>query len=254
MLGKREVIYLDADGKPMSDNTKQARWIFIFFGNLLALYRAVADVFVAADNLWYPVEGEDTVRMAPDVYVVFGRPKGDRGSYKQWEEGGIPLTVVFEVWSPGNDAWEMEDKRLFYEEHGVEEYFLYDPDRDRLEAYVRGKMGGSLVRQRFKGTFTSPRLGIRFDITGPEMRVFYPNGEPFLGFDELKEAQERERALRLKAEAKLADEQALRQDAESRASTAEKRLARMSELSRKARKGQASHEELAELEQLEGPA
>src|SRR5262249_50443287 len=179
MLVKREVIYPDSDGKPMSDNTKQARWIFIFFGNLLALYRAMADVFVAADNLWYPVEGEDTVRMAPDVYVVFGRPKGDRGSYKQWQEGGIPLTLVFEVWSPGNDAWEMSDKRNFYEEHGVEEYYLYDPDRDRLEVYVRGKLGGAFVRQRFKGSFTSPRMGIRFDLTGPEMRVFYPNGEPF---------------------------------------------------------------------------
>jgi hypothetical protein len=34
-------------------------------------------VVVAADNFWYPVEGEPQTVFAPDVYVVFGRPKGE---------------------------------------------------------------------------------------------------------------------------------------------------------------------------------
>jgi len=37
--------------------------------------------------------------------------------------------VVFEVLSPSNTQQEMADKRAFYEEHGVEEYYVYDPDR-----------------------------------------------------------------------------------------------------------------------------
>ena len=65
-------------------------------------------MFVAGDLLWYPVEGKPSIRTAPDVMVVFGRPKGDRGSYKQWEEDGIAPQVVFEVLSPGNRAGEME--------------------------------------------------------------------------------------------------------------------------------------------------
>ena len=36
--------------------------------------------------------------------VVFGRPKGRRGSYRQWEEDNIPPQVVFEILSPGNNA------------------------------------------------------------------------------------------------------------------------------------------------------
>src|SRR5262249_50347025 len=123
------VEYPDSDGKPMADNTKQARWIVVLFGNLAALFRARDDVVVACDLFWYPVEGSPEVRVAPDVLVVFGRPKGDRGSYKQWEEGGVPLTVVFEILSPGNTWTEMDDKYAFYEEHGVEEYYVYDPDR-----------------------------------------------------------------------------------------------------------------------------
>src|SRR5262245_6870219 len=111
--------YPDSDGKPMADNTLQARWITTLFGNFKPLYRDRPDVFVAMDLLWYPVEGEPTVRAAPDVLVVFGRPKGERGSYKQWLENDVPVTVAFEVLSPGNTDQEMIDKRLFYEEHGV---------------------------------------------------------------------------------------------------------------------------------------
>jgi Putative restriction endonuclease len=91
------IVYAERDGLPLWDNTKQMRWIVTLFGNLAALFRDRADVFVAGNLLWYPVEGQPDVRAAPDVLVVFGRPKGDRGSYKQWEEGGVPLTVVFEV-------------------------------------------------------------------------------------------------------------------------------------------------------------
>jgi hypothetical protein len=30
-----EIDYPDSDGKPMADNTRQARWITVFHGNLL---------------------------------------------------------------------------------------------------------------------------------------------------------------------------------------------------------------------------
>ncbi len=35
------------------------------------------------------IEGSVKTRQAPDVMVVFGRPKGRRGSYKQWEKNNI---------------------------------------------------------------------------------------------------------------------------------------------------------------------
>jgi hypothetical protein len=75
--------YPEDDGKPMSDNTKQLRWIVVLFGNLCALFREMADVFVAGNHLWYPEKGHPENGYAPDVMVVFGRPKGDRSSYKR---------------------------------------------------------------------------------------------------------------------------------------------------------------------------
>lgn len=82
-------VYPDSDGQPMSDNTLQFRWIVTIEGGLDAVYGADPDVFVAGDLLWYPVQGKPNICTAPDALVVFGRPKGERGSYKQWEEGGI---------------------------------------------------------------------------------------------------------------------------------------------------------------------
>ncbi len=86
----------------MSDNTLQFEWIVTIKEGLEAVFRNDPQVFVAGDLLWYPVQGNPKIRTAPDVLVAFGRPKGYRGSYRQWEEGGIAPHVVFEVLSPGN--------------------------------------------------------------------------------------------------------------------------------------------------------
>jgi Uma2 family endonuclease len=238
------VLYPDSDGKPMADNTRQLRWITTLYGNLAALFDDRPDVFVAADLLWYPVEGQPEVRAAPDVLVVFGRPKGDRGSYRQWEEDGIPLTVVFEVLSPGNTVMEMDDKQAFYEEHGVEEYYLYDPDHNRLTAFVR--RGDVLRRVRPVQGHASPRLGIRFDLSGEELAVYRPDGQRFLTFPEAE-------AARQQAEQRAEQAEQRAGQAEQRAEQAEQRAARLAELSRKARRGQASAEELQELDRLEEP-
>jgi hypothetical protein len=78
------VSYPDCDGNPMADNTEQFRWIVVLQQNLEWLFADDPTVFVAGDLLWYPIEGDNKTRSAPDVMVILGRPKGDRGSYKQW--------------------------------------------------------------------------------------------------------------------------------------------------------------------------
>lgn len=131
------IVYPESDGQPMAENTLQFRWIVTIEGGLDAIFINDPNVFVAGDLLWYPVEGEPTIRTAPDCMVVFGRPKGDRGSYRQWEEGGIPPQIVFEILSPGNRAGAMERKLKFYEYHGVDEYYIYDPDNGDLIGWRR---------------------------------------------------------------------------------------------------------------------
>jgi Uma2 family endonuclease len=237
--GLAVLVYPESDGKPMADNTIQARWIFVLFGNLAALFRCADDVFVAANLYWYPREKNDRERTAPDVLVVFGRPRGDRGSYRQWEEGDVPVTVAFEVLSPSNTYQEMARKLAFYDEYGVEEYYVFDPDNNSLVVYVRGQAALKLIDH--KGEHTSGRLGIRFDLSGPQMRVFYPDGRPFLSFEELDAERQRQRAE---------DEKQRADTEQQRADKAERDLARLRELSGKVGLGQASDEEVQELKQM----
>ena len=114
-LDRPTVVYPDSDGQPMADNTRQYECMVTIKGGLDVLFASAPDVFVAGDHLWYPVEGHPEIRIAPDVYVAFGRPKGHRGSYKQWMEGGVAPQVVFEVLSPKNTVPEMLNKLAFYE-------------------------------------------------------------------------------------------------------------------------------------------
>lgn len=190
-LSPEAILYADSDGQPMADNTKQFRWIVTLKENLEILFAEQSAVFVAGDLLWYPVEGNNRLCQAPDVMVVLGRPKGDRGSYQQWREGNIAPQVVFEILSPSNTGLEMTRKLLFYQQYGVEEYYQYDPDRHELVGSRRE--GDALVEIAEMQGWVSPRLGIRFECTAETLVVYDPSGERFLTTVEL--AQQRDRAL-----------------------------------------------------------
>lgn len=206
-----QIDYSDSDGLPMADNTKQFRWIVVIKENLELLFADDPLVFVAGDLLWYPVEGDNTIRQAPDAMVVMGRPKGDRGSYRQWEEGGVVPQVVFEILSPGNRFGEMLRKLGFYDRHGVEEYYIYDPDKLELTGLQRGETGLEVI-ETMDG-WVSPRLQIRFQMADSGLEIYRPDGQRFLTYTELgqqleqerkRAEQERERADRLAAQLRAA--------------------------------------------------
>ena len=190
-LNQTEVIYPESDGQPMADNTKQFRWIVVIKQNLDWLYADDSNVFVAGDLLWYPVEGRNTIVNAPDVMVVFGRPKSDRGSYKQWEEDGIAPQVVFEIRSPSNSQIEMDKKLLFYDRYGVEEYYIYNPDKNTLSGWLRAEDGLDAIEQM--NGWVSPRLAIRFDLSGEELEIYRPDGSKFYSYVEICQLLEQEK-------------------------------------------------------------
>jgi Uma2 family endonuclease len=192
-----EVIYPDSDGQPIADNTKQFRWIVTVKENLEWWFANTPDVFVAGDLLWYPIQGDNKTRVAPDAMVVFGRAKGDRGSYKQWEEDNIAPQVVFEILSPGNRPAEMNRKLLFYDRFGVEEYYVYDPDDNKLSGWLRNEGFLDLIDPIDR--WVSPRLNIRFELSDAELQIYHPDGRCFLTYTEIAQRADREeqRAIRL---------------------------------------------------------
>ncbi|BFM40315.1 Uma2 family endonuclease [Synechocystis sp. LKSZ1] len=204
---ERDLIYPDSDGQPMADNTLQFRWIVLIKENLECLFSDDPQVFVAGDLLWYPVEGRPDIRVAPDAMVVFGRPKGERGSYRQWLEGNLAPQVVFEILSPGNTLKEMAKKLEFYDRYGVEEYYIYDPDHIDLNGYQR--VAGRLQVIEEISDWISPRLGIRLRLTPDQLEVYYPDGGRFLTTIELsRQAQQaQEIAQQERQRAELAEQE-----------------------------------------------
>ncbi len=193
---QQNIIYPDSDGQPMSDNTKQFELIVLIKKNLDLLFSNDPNVFVAGDLLWYPLEGDNKTRVAPDVMVVLGRPKGDRGSYQQWQEENITPQVVFEILSPGNTVKEMIKKYKFYERYGVEEYYLYSPDRGELTGWLRSN---ELQEIEEMAGWVSPQLKIRFELSEGELEIYHPDGQKFVTHVEL--AQQKQQAQQRAEEA-----------------------------------------------------
>ena len=224
------VVYPESDGKPIADNTRQFDLIVLLKTNL---DDRLPD-FVAGDLFWYPVQGHPEIVVAPDVMVAFGRPKGERRSYKQWEEAGVAPQVAVEVLSPANTVREMMLKAAFYARHGVEEYYVLDPDNPWGFARVR-QPDGRMLDVEDLHDFVSPRLGIRFDYSSGELEVFDRDGRRFETTTELRaraeaEAQRAEaEAQRAEAEAQRAEAEAQRAEAASRRADAEAERARLLE-------------------------
>jgi Uma2 family endonuclease len=213
----------------MADNTLQFEWIVLLKLGLDACFAEREDVFVAGNLLWYPLEGHNALRQAPDVMVAIGRPRGYRGSYLQWAEGGIAPQVVFEILSPGNRAAKMQEKFAFYQHFGVQEYYLYDPHKNKLKAYLReGSMLGEIPSEKLRD-WASPLLGIRLRWADDALHLYEPNGKPFRPYLDLA-ASEAAAIAELRQSRKLL-QQTLEQlrAAERRAESAEQRAERLAE-------------------------
>ena len=220
-----DIEYPDSDGQPVAENTLQFEWITALHGNLDVIFGDDPNVFVAGDLLWYPVEGNNRLRVAPDAMVVFGRPKGHRGSYMQWREDGISPQVAFEVLSPGNRLSEMVQKHGFYETYGVEEYYVIDPDRIKMEGWIRQDEILEPIEEMHG--WVSPRLAIRFEKLRGNIVLYRPDGVRFLTYLEMNEVADR---VRREAEREAARAEAEHARAETEAARADRLAARLREL------------------------
>jgi hypothetical protein len=94
----------------------------------------------------------------------------------------------------------MTSKLEFYDRYGVEEYYIYDPDENKLTGFQRNNKNISIIREI--GNWASPRLGIQFDLKSETLEIYRPDGKKFLSSVELYQRAEREyqRAERLAAQ------------------------------------------------------
>lgn len=105
-----------------------------------------------------------------------------------WLEDNIAPQVVFEILSPGNRMGAMFKLFKFYEDYGVEEYYVYSPEDNELIGWLRSE--GKLNYIESMEGWVSPRLEIRFETTSGDLEIYQPDGLKFLSYVELSRQKE----------------------------------------------------------------
>ncbi|MFQ5343304.1 MAG: Uma2 family endonuclease [Anaerolineae bacterium] len=204
---REEIIYPETDGKPMAETDLHREEMIAIIEALSDYFRDAPDVYVSGNLLLYYEEGNTGASVAPDAFVVKGVSKGDRRTYRLWEEGKAP-DMVIEVTSRGTRLQDLGTKRALYAWLGVKEYFLYDPLGEYLEPPLQGYRlaGGDYERMEpaADGTLHSHELGLDLRREDGHLRLMDPvTGERLLSPAEAHAARRAAEARAAQAEAEL---------------------------------------------------
>jgi Uma2 family endonuclease len=122
------VVLLRPEEEQVPESSVHRAYVERIHAGLQARFREHDDVAVFADLAWFPDLDDTSIRLDPDVMVVFGRPEGHRRSYRAWNEDGIPPTVLIEVYSEHNTRADYRRRLARAREYGVSEVLMIDPD------------------------------------------------------------------------------------------------------------------------------
>lgn len=186
-------IYPESDGKPMAETDVHRNLLTDLVFTLDNYFQSQSNVYVSGNLLIYYVEGNPAKSFAPDVFVVRGVAKGQRRIYKLWEEGVAPQ-IIIELTSRKTWREDLQTKWRLYEELGVQEYFIFDPEYDYLDDPLIGYRleNGRYIDLEIKDRrVKSEVLALDFVDTGETLRLLDPVNQYFLpNFKEASAAQQ----------------------------------------------------------------
>ena len=84
----------------------------------------------------------------------------------------------------------MLKKLLFYQQYGVEEYYIYELNEVEFIGLIR--VENRLEEIEETNGWVSPRLGIKFVLTSGTLEIFRPDGQRFFTSVELDRLREQE--------------------------------------------------------------
>ena len=182
LKSKPEVYYPESDGKPMGETDYHVQTITYLYQTLSAFFSSATDVKVLADIMFYYEEDNPRKVFAPDVMVVKGVGNHPRRTYKLWEEKQFPQ-VVFEISSRKTWGDDLNKKWFLYQQFGVKEYYIFDPEYDYLpEPLIAYRLKrGELVKVNVRNKrIFSEEIGLEIVDTGEGLRLFDPEMKQFM--------------------------------------------------------------------------
>ena len=257
------IIYPSSDGEPMAESEQQYIPMTETVAEMRHWFRDRLDVYVIGDMLVYYRMNRTDIRVAPDIFVVFGvTSRHPRDSWLVWREGKAP-DFVMEIASPGTWRRDVYDKRILYALLGVREYWRFDPTGlcftpvlvgEALDP-ITGQYGPLPVIMDASGVLRghSPLLGLEFRVEeGLRLRVYDPaTGERLRTLTESEDLLQSETEARQAAEAAVTEAEAIASEAETARQAAEaavteaEAIASEAETARQAAEAAASEAETA---------
>ena len=207
----------DDDGYPfrdhaMAEGTKHDRTRAYLGTVMRERFGLRPEVCVASDLCLFFERGNRAALLVPDLLITFGaNGRGDRLSYKVWEEGAVP-DLCLEVLSRKTWRHDVEVKPRLYRDLGVREYWILDTIGKLPTPIIGARLepGGYVeIVPESSGGYMSEVLGLELAIVNDEFRFRNAvTGEVIPDYAEMKLA---------------------RREAERRASAAETELAALRE-------------------------
>ena len=153
-------------------------------------FRERQQVLVAMELMVYYQRDNNQAKLQPDVQVVFGVRRGDRSSFKVWEEGKAP-DFVLEVASPSTEGNDAEHKAWEYARIGVREYWRLDPQGSLMENALEGYELSAGQYEPLQPVVVAGRGGaLRSRVLGLELRSQRQAGATVLVFVDPRTGQE----------------------------------------------------------------
>ena len=190
-------------------------------------FRDRADVLVAMTLVVYYERGDNTAWLQPEVLVVLGVGRGNRSSYKVWEEGKAP-DFVLEVALPSTAGSNARRKAKEYAWIGVREYWRLDPEGSLMETPLEGWVASGGRYDRVEPIGCTGRGGhLRSRVLGLDLRCQRQDGATVVAFRDPRTGEEFDGALETaERRRRIAEERA--RAAEKRVRTLEERLRNLS--------------------------
>ena len=126
--------------------------------------------------------------------------------------------------SKSNTRSHIAAKRAWYDQHGVSEYYEYDPTQGTFRAWMRNDSGRLEAVLHGAGTL-SPALGIRFVLNGTALELLGPDGRILGDYVAAESAAEVERVRAEAADDRAETEKARAEAEKARADEATAELA-----------------------------
>jgi Uma2 family endonuclease len=196
---KKEIFYPESDGKPMAETDVHRNQMNYLIETLKLHFESRKDVYISGNIMVYYEEGNPSKVISPDVMVCFGVSSEDRRIYKLWEEKQFPQ-VIFEISSRSTWGDDLNKKWILYQNFGVKEYYIFDPEYDYLpEPLIAYRLKKGELRQiKIKnGRVFSEELCLDIVDTKIGLRLYNPQTKEFL------RTLAEERNLRLEADREI---------------------------------------------------